>query len=81
MAKDIIFGKTGRDFGIPDTSGSILLPEKQQKALMAKVDDVRYDLRRVGGRVGAGLLSLAAALGVLGIASIYRTASEDRKLR
>ena len=71
MAQDIIFGKTGRDW----SCGSILLPEKQQKALLAKVDDVRYDIRRAGAKISAGTLALAAALGFLGMASIYRTAS------
>ena len=77
MAQDLIFGKTRRDW----SCGSLLLPEKQQKALFAKIDDVRYDLRRAGVKVSAATLVLAGALGLLGIASIYRTSSTAPNLR
>ena len=71
MAQDLIFGKTRRDW----SCGSLLLPAKQQKALFAKIDDVRYDIRRAGAKVSMGVLALAASLGFLGLASIYRTAA------
>lgn len=71
MAHDLFFGQTKRDW----SCGSILLPAKQQKALLAKVDDVRYDIRRAGAKISVGTLALAASLGFLGLASIYRTAS------
>ena len=57
------------------TIGSWLLPEKQQKAILNKIDDVRYDLRAVGRHVGLGAGLLAASLGLLGIASIFRTST------
>ena len=77
MAHDLIFGKTGRDW----SCGSILLPKKQQKILLAKVDDVRYDIRRAGSRVAVGILCLSAALGFMGLASVYRTAETASKQR
>ena len=55
--------------------GSWLLSAKEQKKIFDKVDDVRYDLRLVGRRVGIAMGCLAGALGVLGIASIYRTST------
>ena len=77
MAHDIFLGRTGRDW----SCGSILLPEKQQKILLAKVDDVRYDVRRAGAKISVGALALAASLGFLGLASIYRTATTTLKPR
>jgi hypothetical protein len=55
--------------------GSWLLPEKQQKAILNKIDDVRFDLRAVGRHVGMGAGLLAASLGLLGLASIFRTST------
>ena len=55
--------------------GSWLLPEKQQKAILNKIDDVRYDLRAVGRHVGIGAGLLAASLGLMGLASIFRTST------
>ena len=75
MAQDLFLGRTKRDW----SCGSLLLPAKQQKALLAKIDDVRYDVRRTGAKMSMATLSLAAALGFLGIASIYRTATNPRK--
>jgi len=77
MAHDIFLGQTKRDW----SCGSILMPLKQQKVLLAKVDDVRYDIRRAGAKVSVGVLALAAALGFLGLASIYRTAATTPKPR
>ena len=62
--------------------GGILIPSKQEKALFAKIDDVRFDVRNLGGKIGGALLALSAAIGVVGLASVYRTASskyEDMK--
>ena len=75
MAHDIFLGKTRRDW----SCGSLLLPAKQQKVLLAKLDDVRYDVRRTGAKMSMATLALAASLGFLGIASIYRTATNPRK--
>jgi len=77
MAYDLFLGQTERDW----SCGSILLPAKQQRVLLAKVDDVRYDIRRAGAKVSVGALALAASLGFLGLASIYRTASTTPKPR
>jgi hypothetical protein len=61
------------------TIGSWLLPEKQQQAILNKIDDVRYDLRAVGRHVGLGAGLLAASLGLMGIASIYRTSTMQKE--
>ena len=45
--------------------GSLLLPAKQQKALFAKIDDV---------------FALSGALGLLALASIFRTATSAPEL-
>ena len=74
MAHDLMFGKTRRDW----SCGSIVLPAKQQRAIFNKIDDVRYDLRRAGRAAGAGLIGLAAALGLVAVSGIYRTHHEGR---
>lgn len=61
MARDLLLGKTRRDFSI----GSIVLPAAQERRLLDKVDDVRYDVRRAGRVASIGLLSLSAAIGLL----------------
>jgi hypothetical protein len=60
--------------GIMSGSGSLLIPSKQQKAFLSKIDDVRYDLRHVGNRIGIAMICLSAALGAIAISSVYRTA-------
>lgn len=55
--------------------GSWLLSKKEQDRLLQKVDDVRFDLRLAGRRVGIAVGCLAGALGLMGIASLYRTQS------
>ena len=72
MAHDIFLGKTNRDW----SCGSLLIPAKQQKAFLDKIDDVRYDIRKVGNVAKIGLLSLSAALGLVAISSILQTSSE-----
>lgn len=52
--------------------GSLLLPNKQQKALFNKIDDVRYDVRKAKSVIGAGVFALSGALTFLGIAKIYK---------
>jgi hypothetical protein len=80
MAHDLFFGKTRRDWS-RETSGvgSILLPEKQEKRLLNKIDDVRYDIRKAGNATKIGLLVLSAALGSLAVASFFRTSKGDRR--
>ena len=70
MALDLVLGKTQRDW----SCGSVVLPAKQQRAIFDKLDDVRYDVRRAGGAAQLGLLCLSAAVGLVGISSIYREA-------
>jgi hypothetical protein len=77
MAHDIFLGQTERDW----SCGSLLLPAKQQKALLAKADDIRYDVRHASARISMATLALAASLGLLGIASIYRTTTTTPRLR
>jgi len=69
MAHDLLLGKIQRDW----SCGSLLLPAKQQRAILNKVDDVRYDIRGAGRLAKIGMLSLSAALGLLAMASVYRT--------
>ena len=76
MALDLVLGESGRSWGRGvSTSGSLLLPAKQQRAVFNKIDDVRYDLRRAGSHLKTGTLVLSASLGLLALASVYRTAS------
>jgi hypothetical protein len=74
MARDLLLGKTDRDW----SCGSVLLPERQQRALFDKVDDVRRDVRHAGGAVRNGLVSLAIAVAAVAVASAYRTATSWR---
>jgi hypothetical protein len=69
MAKDLVFGKTRRDW----SCGSIVLPEKQERRLLDKVDDLRFDVRRVGRGTVVGMLCLSGAVGLAALASVYRT--------
>ena len=62
----------------PSTAGSLLIPTKQQEAFMKKIDDIRYDVRRAGSKVGASLLFLSAALGLIAMSGIYKTSKETR---
>ena len=75
MAHDLLFGQTKRNWNRAEnaTIGSLVLPEKQEKRLLNKIDDVRYDIRKTGNLVKISVLSLSAALGFLGIASVFRT--------
>lgn len=74
MAHDLLYGRTTRDW----SCGSLVLPAKQQRSLLNKVDDLRYDVRRAGGRAQIGLLALSAAVGLVAVSGIYRTAKEGR---
>jgi hypothetical protein len=73
--KRVLASLRAKKIGIASSSGSILLPASQQKAIFAKVDDVRYDLRQVGRNAGTAMLILSAALGAVAVASVYRTSS------
>jgi hypothetical protein len=74
MAIDLILGKTERDWSL----GSILLPASQERRLLDKVDDVRYDVRRAGRAASIGLGLLSAALGLAALSGIYRGTREGR---
>jgi len=69
MARDLILGRTSRDWSL----GSIFLPEKQERRVREMVDDVRYDVRRLGRGATIGLLCLSASVGLAALASVYRT--------
>ena len=73
MAYDIFQGQTKRDW----SCGSLLLPEKQQKTILNKIDDVRFDIRRTGGIIKIGLLSLSAAIALVAISNLRRASSEN----
>jgi len=75
MAYDIVFGKTKRDW----SCGSLLIPAKQEKALLNKIDDVRYDIRKIGNVAKIGLLTLSAAIGLVAVSSIFQTATRARR--
>jgi hypothetical protein len=62
--------------GLMSGLGSWIISEKEQMRLLNKIDDVRYDMRYASKKVGIGLGCLAGALGLLGIASIYRTSAK-----
>jgi len=68
MAHDILFGKLSRDW----SCGSLLLPAGQQKALLNKIDDVRYDVRRSADLLKIGMLSLSAAIGLMAVTNLFR---------
>ena len=55
------------------TMGSWILSDKDQKRILNKIDDVRFDLRLASSRVSMAGGLLAGALGLLGVASLYRT--------
>jgi hypothetical protein len=75
MAYDIFQGQTKRDW----SCGSLLLPEKQQKALFNKIDDVRFDIRRSSNVVKIGLLSLSAAIALVAVSNLRRSSTSDHR--
>jgi hypothetical protein len=80
MANDIFFGRTTRSWARSDV-GSILLPAKERKVLIDKIDDVRYDVRSAKRVVGAAVFALAGALGLVGIAMVHNAAQAQPDLR
>lgn len=73
MAKDLILGKTRRDW----SCGSIVLPKSQERRLLDKVDDVRYDVRRAGSRALVGLGLLSAALGLVAVSNMTKNPEKE----
>jgi hypothetical protein len=71
MAYDIFKGKTSRDW----SCGSLILPAKQQAALINKIDDVRYDVRRSSKLIQIGMLALSGAVALVAVSNLHRTAS------
>jgi hypothetical protein len=65
-----------RKIGITSSSGSLLLPTKQQREFFAKIDDVRYDVRRAKTLVSGAVFALSGALALLAISQIFRAASQ-----
>ena len=76
MAYDIFKGKTARDW----SCGSMLLPAKQQAAILNKIDDVRYDVRRSSNLIKIGMLSLSAAIALVAVSNLYKTSTEQKLL-
>lgn len=68
MAHDLLLGKTSRDW----SCGSLILPARQERRILDKVDDVRYDVRQAARRAQAGLLALSAAVGLVAVATILK---------
>jgi len=68
MARDLILGRTRRDW----SCGSVVLPRSQERRLLDKVDDVRYDVRRAGSRALVGLGLLSTAIGLVFVSNVYR---------
>jgi len=52
--------------------GSLIFGSKEQARFYAKLDDLRYDLRRSSKLVGIGLVSIGAGLGLWALAAIIR---------
>jgi hypothetical protein len=75
MAYDLLYGKTKRDW----SCGSLLIPARQEKVFLNKIDDVRYDVRKIGNVAKIGLLTLSAAIGLVAVSSIFQTATRSRK--
>ena len=78
MAYDIMRGREDSR----DWSCGIDIKVKEMPSIMNKIDDVRYDLRRIGANVSGGVFALAGAFGALAFAKIYKTAQgrKDRKV-
>lgn len=69
MAYDLLSGKSAkRDW----SCGSIVLPDKERKELLNKIDDVRYDVRAAKNTIGAGVFALSGALAFLAFAGVYK---------
>lgn len=82
MAIDIFSGKRSHSdwsCGIGDEMGSVIFTKSDQRALYSKLDDVRYDLRSTKNTIGAGVFAIAGGLAFLGIASVYRTSSKNKR--
>lgn len=61
--------------GITSSSGSLLVPTKQQREFFAKIDDVRYDVRRAQANMSAAVLALGAGVALMAVAKIYDVAT------
>lgn len=81
MAQDLLLGKTKRDWSRDDSVGSLLLPAAQQKVLMNKVDDVRFDIRSAKNIIGAAIFALSGAIGFMAIAKIYKITAKEKQGR
>ena len=75
MAYDILRGtKDSKDW-----SCGIDIKVKEMPSIMNKIDDVRYDIRRVGASLSSGVFALAGAFAALAFAKIYKS-TRDRKV-
>lgn len=78
MAHDFMLGTTEGKWNRDDSVGSLLLPAAQQKVLLNKIDDVRFDIRSAKNIVGAAIFALSGAIGFMAIAKIYKVASKEK---
>lgn len=65
-------GPSTTNAGIGAFVGSVLFPEKEQKKMLEKVDDLRFDVRNAKSVIGAGIFALSGALAFVAISKIYR---------
>lgn len=70
--KRVVKGDYTCGLGGEDDMGSLLLNDSDQNRLYNKIDDVRYDVRRTGSLVAAGVGALAGAVAMLGISQFWR---------
>lgn len=70
----LVNGDCSCGIGGEDDMGSLLLNDADQSRLYNKIDDVRYDVRRTGSLVAAGVGALAGAVAMLGISQFWRAA-------
>lgn len=75
MAYDII---RGREDG-KDWSCGIDIKVKEMPSILNKIDDVRYDLRRIGANVSGGVFALAGAFAALAFAKVYKAAKGKKE--
>ncbi len=65
-------GPSSTASGVGAEVGSVLFPEKDQKRMFDKVDDLRFDVRNAKNVVGAGIFALSGALAFIAISKIYK---------
>lgn len=59
--------------GIGAEVGSLILPAKDRDKILAKVDDLRFDIRNTRFTFGTALFAIAGGLTFLGLTKIYES--------